>query len=150
MLPLAAHGGQDTFSIKYNLLADRLLGGGLFEERLMEEEVDGYLERMLPYGTPLDTRAEYTKSDWIMWAAALTRSPAKQKKFFGAVSAYLSDSRENVPFSDWYDGRTGKVWHYGEGRSFRNRTVQAGCFAPLLLNEMGLGAHPEIYKEETK
>lgn len=150
MLPLTSEGGKGTFSIKYNLLADRLLGGGLFDDRLIEEEVDGYLERMLPYGTPLDVRAEYTKSDWLLWAAALTRSPEKQKKFFGAVSAYLSDSKENIPFSDWYDSRSGEVWKYAEGRSFRNRTVQAACFAPLLLNEMGLGAHPERNKEERK
>ncbi len=118
--------GKDTFSLKYNLAFDKILGLGLFGQELKEREVDCYIEKMNRYGTPLDSRKDYTKSDWLMWAASLTDDTAKKKKLISALNDYLRETPDRIPFSDWYDTVTGK------SVGFCNRTVQGGCFILLL------------------
>ena len=61
-----------TWSQKYNLVWDRLLGLNLFPAR-GGAEGDGLLPQHAgPYGLPLDNRRLYTKLDWITWTATLT------------------------------------------------------------------------------
>lgn len=125
--PLTFDGG-DTFSLKYNLLFDRVLGLGLYPQEFLEREVDTYLARANTFGTPLDSRKEYTKSDWILWAAALSASPEKRKAMLAPVARFLRESPARAAFSDWYETKTGEM------HDFQNRTVQGGIFA-LLLKE---------------
>ncbi len=125
-MPLTWEGDGSTYSLKYNLVFDKLLGLGLFPAELFEKETDCYLEKLAPYGTPLDHRASYTKSDWLMWSACLTDDDAKRHKLIAALDRFLRESPDRIPFGDWYDTVTGEHLH------FRARTVQGGCFILLL------------------
>ena len=118
--------GELGWSLKYNLAWDVALGFGLFDQELLEREVDAYLERANQYGTPLDSRASYTKSDWLCWAAALTCERDKFVRMIAPLAKYLEETSSRVPFSDWYDTVTGKYEH------FIARSVQGGVFMPLL------------------
>lgn len=128
--PLAFDGGSDTFSLKYNLAFDKLLKLGLFPAEFYSREVDKYIKENARYGVPLDSRKSYTKSDWIMWTAALTEEVGKSAELLAPVARYLRESTTRVPFSDWYDTVTGKFLH------FRNRTVQGGNFLLLLKDKL--------------
>ncbi|MEI8282407.1 MAG: DUF4965 domain-containing protein, partial [Armatimonadota bacterium] len=66
-----------TWSLKYNLLWDELLGFGLFPRAVVDKELNYYIKVQNQYGVPLDSRVAYTKTDWLMWAAAL----GDQKQF---------------------------------------------------------------------
>ncbi len=124
-LPLTWEGG-DTFGLKYNLAFDKLLGLGLFPSALCEKEADAYLRRANEYGVPLDNRATYTKSDWLLWAAVLTDDTKKRCAFIELLDRYLQNTPTRVPFGDWYDTVS------ADSISFRNRTVQGGCFILLM------------------
>lgn len=128
-MPLTWDEGEDSYSLKYNLAFDRILGLGLFSDELREREVDYYLKKANRYGIPLDSRADFTKSDWLIWTACLTQSQKKRKKIIDSVDSYLRNSEDRLPFGDWYDTKTGRLI------GFRNRTVQGGCFM-LLLDKM--------------
>ena len=121
-----SQGDKDTYSLKYNLVIDKLLGERVFPEEMSEEETDYYLTKSEKYGVPLDSRAKDTKSDWLMWSAALTEDTEKRKRFVDMLARFLRETEDRVPFSDWYDTETGRYI------TFRNRTVQGGIFMLLL------------------
>ena len=117
-----------TFSMKYNAVWDRLLGLGIFPQGTWDKELDSYLTRLNPYGMPLDNRAGYTKSDWLVWVASLM-----DRQGFEAMIARLRDAYDQmpnrIPLGDWFE--TGDAWQ-AKPHEFQNRTVQGGLFLPLL------------------
>lgn len=128
IMPLA-YGQKDTYSLKYNILFDKLLGFNLIGQEICEREVNCYIGKNNRYGVPLDTRKDYTKSDWILWCAAITDDKKKCEALYAPIVKFLAESPAREPFIDWY----GTV--NGEYISFRNRTVQGGIFAPLLKSK---------------
>ena len=91
-----------------------------------DAELNSYLPRINAYGLPLDSRADYTKSDWICWIAALTQDKALRQALLSPIARMLRETTSRVPFSDWYDTKTGRY------QAFIARSVQGGIYAPLL------------------
>lgn len=129
--PLTFDSGEETFSLKYNIAFDKLFGSGLFDDINSEKEIKYYVSKMNRYGTPLDNRASYTKSDWLLWVSVLTKDIDVQNKIIGTVANFLKESEKRVPFPDWYDTISAK------STAFINRTVQGGLFI-LLLKDSGI------------
>lgn len=123
-------GDPDTWSLKYNLVWDLFFGSGLFREEVFEKEVTYYVKKTNAYGTPLDNRRDYTKSDWVLWCAAMAKDKKQAMVMIDAVANYLRYTSTRVPFSDWYETKT------GEYRQFIARSVQGGIFMPLLIKQI--------------
>ena len=85
--------------------------------------------RMNEYGLPLDNRADITKSDWSMWIASMTDDEEIFRQMVAPMAKFLAETPNRVPFSDFYDTVTG----YDE--RFIGRSVQGGCFMPLLMKK---------------
>lgn len=119
--------GGSGWSMKYNLVWDRLLGLDLIPDAFYEKEIASYLPRMERYGLPLDSRAPYSKTDWILWTAAMA-TEEDFPKFVAPVADYLRQTDTRVPFSDYYDTETGRY------EKFIARSVQGGLFMPLLMD----------------
>ena len=66
-----AFNSPGTWSQKYNLVWDQVLGFNLFPKTVRETEVAFYVGKINRYGLPLDIRADYTKLDWSVWTATL-------------------------------------------------------------------------------
>ena len=58
----------NTWSQKYNLVWDRILGLNIFPASVAKSEVDFYKTKLNPYGIPLDSRTKLTKTDWSVWS----------------------------------------------------------------------------------
>lgn len=127
---MLAFGSPDTWSQKYNLVWDHILGFNIFPDRINEEELDYYLTRQNEFGLPLDNRAKYTKSDWIMWTATLSEDQATFEKFISPMYKAFDTTEDRVPMTDWY-------WtDSGDQRGFQARSVVGGYFIKMLEQKM--------------
>lgn len=118
---------EDSFSMKYNLVWDKLWGTQIFDLADFDKELSSYLKRSNQFGMPLDNRADYTKSDWLVWCATLMETKEEFEKMVAPLYAAYENSPTRVPMTDWYDTKTGKMI------GFQNRTVQGGLFIRMLL-----------------
>ena len=120
----------DTWSQKYNLVWDRLLGYDIFDPKIAETEVAYYLTKQNKFGLPLDNRATYTKTDWIMWSAVLTGNNDDFEALFNPVYKYADETVARIPISDWHDTHTSEVLN------FRARSVVGAYFMKVLEEKL--------------
>ncbi|MGF7142935.1 hypothetical protein HNQ56_001357 [Anaerotaenia torta] len=119
---------EDSFSMKYNLVWDKVWGTRMFDMADFDQELSSYLKRSNQFGMPLDNRADYTKSDWLVWCATLMDTKEDFEKMVAPLYAAYDNSPSRVPMTDWYDTKTARMI------GFQNRTVQGGLFMRVLLD----------------
>ena len=125
-----AFGSPDTWSLKYNLVWDKLWNSNLFSEEVYKKELSYYIKQARTYGTPLDSRRNYTKSDWLLWCAAMAEDKEQAEKIIAPIARYLEEVKEyRIPFGDWYETETGEYHH------FIARSVQGGLFMPMMFKK---------------
>ncbi len=118
-----------TWSQKYNLVWDRILGLGLFPEEVYTTEMAFYRKTQNAFGLALDNRSDYTKLDWILWTATLTEKQDDFAALVAPVHKFLHETPDRSPMTDWYFTSTAKK------RGFTARPVVGGVFLRALYDE---------------
>ena len=124
-----AFNSPGTWSQKYNLVWDIVLGYNLFPPSVRESEMAFYLTKLNRYGLPLDSRADYTKLDWSIWTATLASKPEQFKAIMDPIYLWMNETPTRVPLTDWYDTKTGKQV------GFQARSVVGGVFIKALSDK---------------
>jgi len=115
-----------TWSLKYNMVWDKLLGMNLFSQKVYDAELAWYKSHVNAYGIPLDSRGDSTKTDWEMWTTMLFEDAQYTNQVVDAMWNWLNSTVDRMPFPDLVF--TSEPWL----RSFPARTVQGGLFINLL------------------
>lgn len=121
---------ENTWSQKYNMIWDKMWGLNLFSDKVYDREIKYYLKHQNKYGLPLDCRKDYTKSDWIMWTAAMSPDTKTFQKFVAPVYTYINETESRVPISDWSDTKTAKMV------GFKARSVIGGYWMKVLMDKV--------------
>ncbi len=123
-----------SWSQKYNLVWDKVLGFHIFDDNVTKKEIAFYETKQNAFGLPLDNRATYTKLDWVIWTATLA---GNQKDFLTIAEPawkFANETSDRVPLSDWYETMDGRH------RGFQARSVVGGVYMKML-------ADPEMWKK---
>ncbi len=117
-----------TWSQKYNLIWDSILGLNLFPPEVSAKEIAYYKTKLNRFGLPLDNRAGYTKTDWQVWTASLAKSLDDFQTLMAPVYCSVGKTPQRVPLTDWYETEDAKQLH------FQARPVIGGVFIKMLCD----------------
>jgi hypothetical protein len=118
----------NTWSQKYNLVWDRILGLNVFPPTVAQKEVAHYKKVMLKYGVPLDSRTKLTKTDWSIWSATLAEQQSDFEAIVSPIYDYLNATTARDPIADSY--QTNDL-HSG---GMHARPVVGGFFIKMLAD----------------
>ncbi|HEY0203714.1 MAG TPA: DUF1793 domain-containing protein, partial [Acetobacteraceae bacterium] len=115
-----------SWSLKYNLVWDRLLGLDLFPAAELKREQAFYRTKADLYGVPLDGRSTITKPEWMFWAACLTEDACLVRDWSEQILRYANETPSRVPLSDLYFVDSGRKM------GFQARSVVGGFWVAML------------------
>jgi hypothetical protein len=131
---LLAFDKPGTWSQKYNLVWDQILGLKVFPDSVRNKEVAFYKTKLLEYGLPLDSRTRLTKTDWSIWSATLSQDQTDFESIIDPIYDYINATTARDPIADSYE--TDNI-HSG---GMHARPVVGGFFIQMLNN-------PAIWKK---
>jgi hypothetical protein len=123
-----------TWSQKYNMIWDKVLGLDLFPREVVEKEIAYYRKIKDQFGVALDSRKPYAKVDWSVWTAALAFSREDFDAIFLPVYEFADQVPERNPITDLYWTKT------GHETGMHARPVIGGVFMKMLTE-------PKVWKK---
>jgi hypothetical protein len=91
-----------TWSQKYNLVWDRILGLNVFPPEVAQQEVEWYKSVMERYGVPLDFRTKLTAAPWTFFIATLAEQRSDFKALISPMYDYCTSTAARLPFPDFF------------------------------------------------
>ena len=124
-----------TWSTKYNLIFQYMLGTSAFTEDVRLDEGAYYQSQANTFGIPLDNRHSYQKSDWFSWMGALAfDKPDWQSAIIDYLYQFAHTSPDRQPFADLFDTQTNRL-----PGGFIARFVMGGLWSIPILNAAARG-----------
>ena len=116
----------NSWSQKYNLVWDQILGLNIFPASVAKTEIAFYKQALNPYGVPLDSRTKLTKTDWSFWSATLADNQPDFETLIAPIYNYLNTTTTRMPLVDSY------VTTDIHSDGMRARPVVGGLFIKML------------------
>lgn len=130
-------GDDQSWTTAYNLYIDILLKLETFPSEAYALQSAYYKSVRSDAGVALDSRVNWGKTDWMLWAAAVAQQSGHEDvrdMFVDDVHAFISNGQSNIPFGDRFFVSTNGSDGAGTWDSYRARPVVGGHFALMALN----------------
>jgi hypothetical protein len=126
---------DSSWGTLYNLIFDRLLNLQLVAEEVYDKQDAFYPTKVNKYGTPLDSRFSWQKTDWAMFASATAGTPSTRDLWIENLYKFVSNGKTDAPFTDLLETRTGDFpkQPYSPSIRFIARPVVGGHLIHLAL-----------------
>lgn len=98
-----AYDQPNSWSQKYNLVWDRILGLNLFPASVAANEVAYYKAIAGTYGVSVESTATIAKTDWSVWAASLATNLSDFESLVTPIYNFMTTTGNRVPLQDSYD-----------------------------------------------
>ena len=118
----------NSWSQKYNLVWDKILGLNLFPDFVRTKEMAYYRKVANQFGVPLDNRGTGAKLDWSLWTATLTQNREDFAAIMEPVYKFVNETPQRVGMGDWYDTSTANHLF------MHSRPVVGGVFLQMLYS----------------
>lgn len=97
---------NNFIGLLYNAYADKALNPGIIPQSIYNQQSKFYPSVLETFSIPVDTRHQWSKSDWQVWTAA-TASDSTRQDMIDAVATWAAATSEWLSFSDLYETQTG-------------------------------------------
>ncbi|KAI0746013.1 hypothetical protein C8Q76DRAFT_606683 [Earliella scabrosa] len=108
---LGVYGDQQSWSMMYNLYADRLLGTNLVSENLLNSQTQFYsnlLTSAPPFGLPVNSDAgSLVSAAWTLLTSATVTDPGVRNTFIDRVWNKINSNQTRGAFPDQYNATDG-------------------------------------------
>ncbi|MBO7119465.1 MAG: DUF4965 domain-containing protein [Bacteroidaceae bacterium] len=119
---------SSTWSTKYNLIWDKIWQWDIMKD-VRTTEMTYYMNKMETYGLPLDSRGNYCKSDWQMWAMGFADQTTQRSQLINTLWKYINETSSRVPVSDNHDVKNGNQ------AMFQARSVVGGYWMRVFVEQ---------------
>ncbi|MCX6875642.1 MAG: DUF4965 domain-containing protein [Verrucomicrobia bacterium] len=123
-----AYDQPGSWSMKHNLIWDRVLGLDLFPATVGDAEIAWYLKVQKQFGLPVDHRTDTCLIDWALWSIAPARTDADFQALLEPIWHYANETPSRVALSDWF------ITTDARQKGFQARPVVGGIFIKLLTD----------------
>jgi len=115
-----------TWSQKYNLVWDKIVGLNLFPPEVARREIAYYKRKQDKFGLPLDGRAALMKTDALLMTITLAESLSDFEAFIDPVYDYFNRTTAHVGLADvYYSDKLDRAW-------LHSRPVIGGVYIKML------------------
>lgn len=128
---------EESWGTLYNLVFDKLLNLKLVAEEVYNKQDAFYPTKQNKYGTPLDSRFTWQKTDWAMFASASASAISTRDLWIENLYKFVSNGKTDAPFTDLLETRTGEFPKppFTPNIRFIARPVVGGHFIHLALKK---------------
>jgi hypothetical protein len=123
-----AYDKPGTWSMKHNLVWDRVIGANLFPDAIGDAEIAWYKSVQKTFGLPVDNRTTTCLIDWALWSIAVARDPDDFETLVAPIFDYANQTPSRVPLSDWFQTTNAKQ------QGMQARPVVGGLFIKMLTD----------------
>ena len=120
--------GEGTWSQKYNLVWDKVLELNIFGDDVVTTELEWYKKHINTYGLPLDSRRQYSKTDWQLWTGTMAGTVEGFREFLLPVYKFYNETPDRVPLGDWVNTEEPTF------NAMQARSVVGGFFMKLYVD----------------
>ncbi|KAI7488170.1 DUF1793-domain-containing protein [Hortaea werneckii] len=102
---LLVHNDEDSWALQFNLYVDVLLDLRTFSTAALRMQTEFYVTEHDEAGVALDNRVNWSKTDWMLFAAATAMAPDVENEgirdmFIDDIHGFITNGKNDVPFGD--------------------------------------------------